>query len=198
MKTTLALLMAVAFTGSSFAAATSPANGRTITELNVISKRVLARAISPKFYDTLLISPVSGWVTVRSHLVGTGLFGSRIVRSDLGGEFDALALQRTKEIKVLRHFKVDTQSPATTVLLHLLIYKIADGTLALSFATIDEAGGDQLDYFGCAKLAVLKDDGSWTEIKGPSTLEGKGVMVRAPGVKNNREALYLLERVISN
>lgn len=47
-------------------------------------------------------------------------------------------------------------------------YQIADGTMALSFAHLDEPGGDQADYYGCARLAVLKADGKWTEIKGPA------------------------------
>lgn len=81
------------------------------------------------------------------------------------------------------------------VLLHLLIYNIADGTLALSFANLDSPGDNQLDYFGCAKLAVLKSDATWTEIKGPSTLHNKGIMVRTTGMKNNREAINILERI---
>ncbi|MEY2496068.1 MAG: hypothetical protein QOJ45_2560 [Verrucomicrobiota bacterium] len=40
--------------------------------------------------------------------------------------------------------------------------------MALSFAHLDEPGGDQADYYGCARLAVLKADGKWTEIKGPA------------------------------
>ena len=42
--------------------------------------------------------------------------------------------------------------------------------MALSFAHFDEPGGDQLAYYGCAKLAVLKSDGRWTQIDGPATL----------------------------
>ena len=60
---------------------------------------------------------------------------------------------------------------------------------------LDGPGDNQLDYFGCAKLAVLKNDGRWTEIKGPSTLHNKGIMVRATGVKTNLEAVYIMERI---
>ncbi len=70
--------------------------------------------------------------------------------------------------------------------------------MALSFVNLDGAGGDQLDYFGCARLAVLKADGKWTEIKGPVGLEGKGFMVREPGIRNNLEAIKALERIVSN
>jgi hypothetical protein len=53
------------------------------------------------------------------------------------------------------------------VLVHLLSYKIADGTMALSFAHLDEPGGDQMAYYGCAKLMVKKTEGQWAEIQGP-------------------------------
>ena len=194
MKFILTVVSLLALVATSMAAA-KPVNGRTIEDIDVISPRVLKRAISPKFFETLRISPIQGHVVVRAQLIGTRLFGARVAKSDLRGAFDELALERAKEIRIWRHYKLDSQSPASPVLVHVLIYKIADGTMALSFANLDSPGDDQLDYFGCAKLAVLKEDGQWTEIKGPSTLHNKGIMVRATGVKNNRDAIRLLERV---
>ena len=175
--------------------AVKPATGRMIEEINVIPTRVLKRAISPKFFETLRISPIQGQIVVRAYLVNTKLVGARVVKSDLGGAYDSLALERAKEVKILRHYKLDSQNPMNPVLLHLLIYKIADGTMALSFVNLDSPGDEQLDYFGCAKLAVLKKDGSTTEITGPSSLHNKGTMVRAAGVKNNLDAIKILERI---
>ncbi len=194
MKSLLTLVSLLALVSHAMAAPKT-VNGRTIENIDVIPPRVLKRAISPKFYETLRISPIQGQIMVRAELVGTRLFGARVVKSDLGGAYDALALERAQEIRLLRHFKLDSQNPMSPILLHLLIYKIADGTMALSFANLAGPGDEQLDYFGCAKLAVLKDDGLWTEIKGPSSLQGKGTMVRATGVKNNLQAIYILERI---
>ena len=56
--------------------------------------------------------------------------------------------------------------------------------MALSFPTFEEPGGDQMQYWGCARLSVLKADGAWIEIKGPEGLHGKGWAVRQ-GLKNN-------------
>jgi hypothetical protein len=50
--------------------------------------------------------------------------------------------------------------------------------LVLSFPTFEEPGGDQIRYWGCAKLLVLKSDGTWTEIEGREGLQGKGWAVR--------------------
>ena len=65
-----------------------------------------------------------------------------------------------------------------SVLIHLLVYKTADGTMVLSFPTFNESGGNQMFYWGCARLAVLKSEGNWVEIEGPEGLHGQGWAVR--------------------
>ena len=195
MKSPLVLSVLVALAATSPAAAPPSVKGRTITEVNLISPRVLKRSISPKFYNTLLISPIDGLIVVRAQLSGTKLYGERIIRSDLGGRFDQVALQAARDMKITGDFKTDTQIKMSTVLLNLLIYEIADGTMALYYATIDRAGGDQQDYFGSAKLAVLKKDGSWTEITGPKNL--RNLAVRDSGLRNNFREQMRLERIES-
>jgi hypothetical protein len=193
LKLFLALLMAITLVSfASNGSTAASAKGQLITDLKVIPTRVLQRSISRKFYKTLLISPVDGWVIVRATLSGTRLGGARIIRSDMDGAYDALALQRAKEVLISANYSTDRPNLGSSVLLHLLIYKIADGTMALSFAHLDEPGGDQADYYGCARLAVLKADGKWTEIKGPEGLEGKGWVIRR-GIKQNLEATLRME-----
>lgn len=193
MKRFLALLSAVTFLIGSVAAAPQ-VKERRLTDLDVIPTKVLKRSISPEFYQTLLVSPVKGWVVVRSQLVGTRLFGMRIIHSELNGAYDELALQRAHEIQLAGNYSLGQLSPASSVLLHLLIYKTADGVLALSFAHLDEPGGDQWNYWGCARLAVLQDSGRWVEIKGPLGLEGKGWAIRR-GMENNIQATLMLEKI---
>jgi hypothetical protein len=171
------------------AGAAPSSKGRTLAELKVIPARVLQRSISPKFYKSLLISPVEGWVTVRAQLSGTRLAGMRVIKSDLNGAYDSLALKLAGEVRLSGSFSTDRHS-SPSILLHLLIYQIADGTMALSFAHFDEAGGDQMAYYGCAKLAVLKRDGKWTEIEGPEGLQGKGWAVKQ-GPNTGPDALKL-------
>ena len=167
--------------------AAPPGPVRTLIDLNVISTRALQRSISPKFYKSLVISPVQGWVAVGGNLSGTQLSGLRVVRSDLDGRFDTLALQLAKEIRIAGYYSIERPQFGGPVLLHLLIYQIADGTMVLSFPQFTEPGGDQMEYYGCARLAVIKKDGSWIEIEGPESLQGKGWGVRA-GFKNKMEA----------
>jgi hypothetical protein len=190
----LILLVLISFAGSSFAAH-SPAQGRTLTELDVIPAKILKKSVNPKFYKSLLISPVKGWIVVRGHLRGTRLFGARVVRSELNGDFDALALKYADDVRIAGYYTLDRPHMAPHVLMHVLIYQIADGTMALSFAHVDEPGGDQLEYFGCARLEVLKTDGKWTAIKGPPELEGKGWAVREYGLRNNLARTFKVERI---
>lgn len=192
--TLLTLSICLLFPGAGFAAK-PPAAPRTLGELNVIPTRVLQRSISPKFYKSLTISPVAGWIVVRAQLAGTRLSGTRIIQSELNGAYDSLALKRAEEVLIAGNFSSDRPNLGRSVLLHLLIYQIADGTMALSFAHLDEPGGDQADYYGCARLSVLKADGKWTEIKGPEGLEGKGWVIRS-GFKNNLDAALKMEAKI--
>lgn len=177
MKSWLTILLLIILSHPAPGAAPS-SKGRTITDLKVIPARVLQRSISPKFYKSLLISPVEGWITVRAQVSGARLTGMRLTKSDLNGTYDSLALKLASEVRLSGNFVTDRPNIPPSVLLHLLIYQIADGTMALSFAHFDEPGGDQMEYYGCAKLAVLKSDGKWTEIEGPEGLRGKGWAVK--------------------
>lgn len=193
MKPLLTAFFLFAFLGTGIAAPKS-ARGRTIREIDVLPTNVLQRSISPKFYKTLLVSPIDGWVVVRGNLSGTRLSGLRVMHSEPNNLNDHLALQRAQEVQIAGNYGIERPNTPSSVLVHLLLYQIADGMLALSFAHIDEAGGNQMQYYGCAKLSVLKKDGKWVDIKGPETVEGKGIAVRQ-GLRNNLEAALKVESI---
>ncbi len=192
MKTFATFLSA--FLAVSAASASDAPNERRLKDIGAIPTRALQRMISPKFYRSLVISPVEGWIVVRGQLSGTKMVGARIIHSELGGEFDSLALKLADEVKIQGNNTIGTQVNKS-VLLQLLIYKIADGTMALSFANLDGAGNNQLSNWGCAKLAVLHPDGTWVNIKGPPGLEGKGMMVRANDSSQNFELALKTEKI---
>ena len=95
MKTPFLVLTGFILTAflHSTGAAPPPGQARTLTDLNVISTQAFQRSISPRFYKSLLISPIEGWVVVRGNVAGTRLSGMRVVHSELDGRFDSLALQ---------------------------------------------------------------------------------------------------------
>ena len=179
MKPFLAAGILIGFVCSNgVAAAPSAAQGRRIQDLNVISTRVLQRSISPKFYKSLLVSPIDGWIVVRADCINTRLGGPRVVRSELGGLYDQLALQFANDLRIIGYFNMENPLSGGSIQLHLLVYHTADGTMLLSFPTFDVPGGDQMFYWGCARLAVIKHDGRWVEIEGPDGLHGRGWAVR--------------------
>ncbi|MEY2504883.1 MAG: hypothetical protein QOG27_1163 [Verrucomicrobiota bacterium] len=191
MKPFLTILIVVASLHGSVAA-TRSASSRTLKDIDAISTRVLQRSISPKFYKSLLISPIQGWILVRANIAGTHLSGPRIIHSELNGAYDSLALKLASEAQIAGYFSIEQPHYGGSVLLHLLIYQIADGTMALSFPAFEEPGGDQMEYWGCARLAVLKSNGKWTEIEGPASLQGKGWEVRQ-GLKSRMRAILKAE-----
>ncbi|MEN3368649.1 MAG: hypothetical protein V7609_792 [Verrucomicrobiota bacterium] len=195
MKPITLLVALILFNSLSSSNAALPiAKGRRITELNVVPTRVLQRSISPKFYKSLLVSPLQGWIAVRGNLTGTRLVGAQVVRSDLNGAWDAYAIKMANEIVISGYYSIERPNLGAPLLFHLFIYQIADGTMALSFAHFEEPGGDQMQYWGCARLAVLKKDGKRTEIEGPEGLQGKGWAVRQ-GMRNDIKATLKLEKL---
>lgn len=191
MKPLIVILLALLSVIDTASGARSPSKGRKLTELNVIPTRVLQRSVSPKFYKSLLISPVEGWIIVRGQLSGTRISGARVVQSELKGLYDPLALQLAKEAQIAGNFTLERPNMKSSVLLHLLVYQIADATMVLSFAHFDEAGGDQMQYYGCSRLLILKDE-KWSEIQGPESLAGKGWAVRQ-GLRNSIQTVTKLE-----
>jgi hypothetical protein len=152
----LALLGAVAF-------GTPTGEARSINDIPA-AKEALLRIVSPKFYRSLAISPVEGWVVVRGDLVNDHLARTRVVRSDANRDSDQLALELANNLQIVDLTRTDTLNTARSVSVHLLIYKIADGRMAMSFAHFDGAGGNQLRYSGAAWMAVLKGD-KWVAIE---------------------------------
>ena len=177
MKPPGTFLTVVALIGSTFAVQPS-AKARTISEVPSISHRALQRTISPKFYQSLLISPIQACVVVRGQLANLHLTGMSVVHSELDGAYDSLALERAKAVTIAGYNGLGKMNRTGNVLVHLLIYKIADGTIALSFAQLDEPGGDQQEIYGSAVLAAKRGDNPWTEIKSVETLQGKGLTLR--------------------
>lgn len=182
MKPFIIAVVSVGLISSSGFAAQAPSAPRRLGDLNVIPKRVLERTVSPKFFNSLVISPVEGWIVVRGNLSGTKLTGARVIHSELGGIYDPLALQLANEAIIAGNYSIDRPHVTTPVLLHLLVYKIADGTMVLSFTHFDHPAGDQMQYWGSSRLLTLKGS-KWTEIMGPASL-GKGFTVRQ-GTKNH-------------
>ncbi|MDQ6861025.1 MAG: hypothetical protein M3032_07710 [Verrucomicrobiota bacterium] len=171
-----------------FVAAIQPAHAmvqgqRSLADIPT-AQETLLREVSPKFHKTLMISPVKGWVAVRAQLSGTRLSNPRIVHSELGGQYDSLAIDLANNLQVLGHSNFGSNT-TRNMLVHLLIYEIADGRLAISFANLEDAEGSQSRYYGSAWMSVEKANHLWVTIN-PLTLarnEARGPRTYTVGVE---------------
>jgi len=70
-----------------------------------------------------------------------------VIHSELQGVYDPLALQLAKEALIAGNYSIDRPNVSTSVLLHVLVYRIADGTDgAFPFAHMDQPGDDPAQF----------------------------------------------------
>ena len=168
MKTAFLTLTLLAACASNVAAAKppAPANARTIQNLPDFPLGHLRTSISPKLYKSLAISPVTAWVVAQvSSIPGSA---PKLVRSDAGGAYDELALAMAKGWNAVGYNTTESRLHQPTLNVHLLVYKIADGLMAVNFSHNDEAfhAGPQLTDIW---VGVFKD-GKWTRIGGTKVM----------------------------
>jgi hypothetical protein len=126
----------------------------------------LKGSLSPKLYKSLIISPVTAWVVAQAP-VGEGA-QPKIVRSDAGGAFDKLALEMAKGWSSVGYDTTESRTQRPLLMVHLLIYKIADGLMAVNFSHNDQAFYHGLQHSD-VWVGVFKD-GKWTRIGGTKVI----------------------------
>src|SRR2546427_77215 len=85
---------------------------------NSAAREALLRMVSPKFYRSLLISPVEGWIVVRGDLVNNHLRGTKVIHSESGGGYDALATELANNLQVLDYTSAQTATRSRAILVH--------------------------------------------------------------------------------
>ena len=185
------LLMVACLASASPASAAEKA--RTISDLPGFPRQVLQRTISWTLYRELLVSPVQAWVEVRGVLSGTHIYGERVSHSEGDGSFDQYALQLARDWQIAGAYNLDRVNPTNPVTLNVLVYEIADGTMAISFPSLGNSGSEQVRYYGAAKLAVQQPDGRWADLKLPEGATGKVWSIRSD-MRNN----FALEMKLNN
>ena len=159
------ILSAILFSVAALAPLQAQTKARVLNDIPA-ARESLLRMVSPRFYRTLLVSPVEGWIVVRGQLTaGTRMYGGRVIHSELGGVYDKLALDLANNLVVIGYPHLELGDPNPSILLHVLIYNIKDGRLAISFAHFDTPGGTQMRYYGCAWMAVEKPNHLWETIE---------------------------------
>ena len=167
MKTSLAALLFFATLHTQFAAQ-APANIRTFKNLPSFPRESLRNGVSTKFYRSLEISPVQAWVVVRAPLVDSRAVGAKVIRSDANGAYDKMAVELANELGRFSGLDyTESRIALSHVDVHLLVYKIADGTMVVAFWHIDDARYAGYRQLTSAYIGVLKNDGKWVVIEPP-------------------------------
>jgi hypothetical protein len=149
---------------SSFAAKppAPPANARTIATLPDFPLAHLKMSLNPRLYKSLLISPLTAWVVAQAPANESS--EPKMVHSEAGGVFDKLAMEMAKGWGGVGYNTTESRTQRPTLMVHLLIYKIVDGVMAVNFAHNDQAfyaGIQHSDVW----VGVFKN-GKWTRIGG--------------------------------
>jgi len=142
-----------------------PVHPRTIQNLPNFPLSTLKTSLSPKLYKSLSVSNVDAWIVATVPPYGGE---PKITHSEAGGVFDKLALSRAKEWGIVGYNTTESRTHSPSLTVHLLIYKIADGLMAVNFSNNDEAfyaGREHTDVW----VGVFKDN-KWTRVGGTKVI----------------------------
>jgi len=171
----LTLMALLVLSAAASFAARSAAPAKTIKDLSgEIPLGVLQRSVGPKFYRSLLVSVLEDSNVVRARLAGARLSNANIIRRAANPAYDSLALKLANELTLVPNHRSASARQVDSALVHLLIYQIADGVMAVSFAYPEVPAGRQSTDTGTVRLSVKTKDGRWTEIKGSRSVRERG------------------------
>ena len=161
------LALSLSFVCSTFAAPPKtvaiPANARTIQNIASFPHNDLKHSVASHFYKSLLISPLQAYVVTRAPVTGTHTSNAKILKSDAGGAFDKLALAMANDYSVSGSNTTESRARTDYIVSHLLVYKIADGIMALNFSSNDDPRYADYNVFSPAWIGIWKG-GKWNTI----------------------------------
>lgn len=144
-------------------------NPRTMRNLPDFPLSTFKMSLSPKLYKSLSVSNVDAWIVV--HVPPHG-GQPKVTHSEAGGVFDKMALSMAKSWAPVGYDTTESRLKSPSLKVHLLVYKIVDGLMAVNFAANDEAfhaGHQYTDVW-----VGLWKDGKWTRIGGTKLLRDLG------------------------
>lgn len=88
-----------------------------------------------------------------------------MTHSELNGEYDSLAVNLANNLELIDFASVNDGPGSRAVIVNVLVYRIADGTLTLSFRELRRRRWKQVHYYGAAWTAVEKANHLWITIE---------------------------------
>ncbi|MEY2562202.1 MAG: hypothetical protein QOH88_395 [Verrucomicrobiota bacterium] len=163
MRTPLAFFV-VALAVQSFGAQ-QPASIRTINNLPNFPLEALRVGVSHKLYRSLAVSPITAWVVARTTLVRGHSANAKIIHSEGNGVYDQMLLAMANGYSVSGQNTIESRVSNDSLDVHLLIYELKDGKMAVCFSHSDDARYLGYKQSGIAWVGVLHG-GKWVTISG--------------------------------
>ena len=159
----LTFLFIIAASASLAAPPAAPANARTIKKLPGFPIEELRSGLGAKLYKSLEISPVEAWVVARASIYNGHTANAKIIHSEANGLFDKMLLEMANGRSITGQDGIESRMPSDSLTVHLLVYKIADGFMAVCCSHNDDARYVGYQQSNDAWAGILKN-GKWITI----------------------------------
>src|SRR4051812_12269777 len=158
MRHLIALLVIAAAVQSH--AAQQPPSVRTIRQIPNFPLQALRSGVGHKLYSSLAVSPVSAWVMARASVVNGHTIGAQIVHSEGNGVYDKALLATANSYTVTGQNTTESRLQKDSLNVHLLIYDLKDGKMAVVFSHNDDARYNGIGQIGTAWVGIFQN-GKW-------------------------------------
>ena len=159
------LLPLVIATGVQILAAAPAASARTVQQIPNFPLQALRSGVGRKLYASLAISPVSAWVMARAAVVNGHTMGAQIVHSEGNGVYDKVLVAMANDYTVTGANSTESRLQKDTLNVHLLLYDLKDGKMAIVFSHNDDARYNGRAQLGTAWVGILQGE-KWVTISG--------------------------------
>jgi hypothetical protein len=146
-------------------AAAPPASARTVQEIPNFPLQALRSGVGRKLYSSLAISPVSAWVMARAAVVNGHTMSAQIIHSEGNGAYDKALLAMANDYTISGGNTTESRLQKDTLNVHLLVYDLKDGKMAIVFAHNDDARYQGIGQVGTAWVGIFQG-GKWVTISG--------------------------------
>ena len=161
---TLLTLIVVALAVQSFGAQ-QPASTRTIKNLPNFPLETLRAGVGRTLYRSLAVSPIAAYLMARTSLVGGRSANAKIIHSEGNGAYDQMLLAMANGYSISGQNTTETRLANDSLNVHLLIYEVKDGKMAVCFSHNDDARYQGYRQSGIAWVGILQG-GKWVTISG--------------------------------
>lgn len=146
---------------------------RTFKNLRNFPVESLRKGITKKLYRSLEISPVSAHVVARAPIINGETKGAKIIHSEANGAYDQMLLEMANSYRVTGQNTVESRLQQDSLMVHLLIYDIKDGKMAVCVSHSDDARYTGYHQYGIAWVGIHQG-GQWTTISGDAPTKWGG------------------------